>query len=328
METYPWRNGYYKVTGTIVYLIKLQDGKAEVRGSNDFLKIILKRVEGEDGNKVKLVYDYDVPMEESGMVVDDGRGIVFNGMMGDCKAELISEEEAEKIESDGDPINAPLCPYEPQPSKVGKCIWIAGAPGTGKSTAASILGRNHGYIYYEGDCFASIKNPYIPTSHKAPSMAQVDQRPLVGPGLEERKRIALAGWEAMISYMGGKCGPDALCELFFHQSLDVARERKRLGGDFVVAGVAPSRKLRDLIRKNIGEDIVIIVLEMDREMSMDRLRKRHDAEKGTDLEELLEGFSTFSDTPEGDEDGVFQIKLSLGMEKEDVVERILEKIKQ
>jgi len=328
METYPWRNGYYKVTGSFNYLIKLQDGKAEVKGSNDFKKIVLKKVEGDNGNKVKLMYDYDIPFEEYGTVVDNGCRIVFKGMLGDYKAELISEEEAKVIEYDGDPIEAPPCPYEPQPEKVGKCIWIAGAPGTGKSTAASILGRKHGYIYYEGDCFAQIKNPYIPTSHEASSMAQVYQRPLVGPGLEERKRVAKAGWEAMISFMGGKCGPDALSELYIHQSLDVARERKRLGGDFVVAGVAPSRKLRDLIRKNIGEDIVIIVLEMDREMRMDRLRKRHDAEKGTDLEELLEGFSTFSDTPEGDEDGVFQIKLSLGMEKEDVVERILETIKQ
>ena len=46
-----------------------------------------------------------------------------------------------------------------QPEKPGKIIWLTGAPGMGKSTSAQILGREHGHVYYEADCFGGLKNP-------------------------------------------------------------------------------------------------------------------------------------------------------------------------
>ena len=39
----------------------------------------------------------------------------------------------------------------------GRIIWVTGAPGMGKSTTAQILARNHGFVYYEADCFGSLK---------------------------------------------------------------------------------------------------------------------------------------------------------------------------
>ena len=39
---------------------------------------------------------------------------------------------------------------------LGKIIWLSGAPGMGKSTTAQILGRLHGYVYYEADCFGKM----------------------------------------------------------------------------------------------------------------------------------------------------------------------------
>ena len=43
----------------------------------------------------------------------------------------------------------------------------------GKSTSAQILGRDHGYVYYEADCFGGLKNPYVPLNVDNPTMAQV-----------------------------------------------------------------------------------------------------------------------------------------------------------
>ena len=53
----------------------------------------------------------------------------------------------------------------------------------GKSTTAQILARSYDYVYYEADCFGSMKNPYIPLDVENPSMAQIHQKNLAGPGM-------------------------------------------------------------------------------------------------------------------------------------------------
>ena len=91
-----------------------------------------------------------------------------------------------------DPLAAPLCPYPLVPGAGGRLVWITGYPGTGKSTAAQIMARNHGqkkhdnpskvefndiyflgYVYFEGDCFWGLKNPYVPVNVSNPTMAKV-----------------------------------------------------------------------------------------------------------------------------------------------------------
>ena len=55
---------------------------------------------------------------------------------------------------------------------------FTGPPGSGKSTSAQLLGRHHGYIYYEGDCFPLGCNPFVDLSAKNPSLAVGLQNPL------------------------------------------------------------------------------------------------------------------------------------------------------
>ena len=87
----------------------------------------------------------------------------------------LTEEEYIAFLNDFDPIESPPNNYKIQPenqgftfckhkfwknlnlSDLGKLIWITGPPGTGKSTTAQCLARDHGYVYYEADCFASLK---------------------------------------------------------------------------------------------------------------------------------------------------------------------------
>ena len=98
---------------------------------------------------------------------------------------------AEKLGDYADPISCPPCPYPLVPGAGGRLVWITGYPGTGKSTAAQIMARNHGqnhnnpskvdfndiyflgYVYFEGDCFWGLKNPYIPVNVSNPTMAKV-----------------------------------------------------------------------------------------------------------------------------------------------------------
>ena len=57
-------------------------------------------------------------------------------------------------------------------------LCFLGPPGAGKSTTAQLFGRNHGYVYYEADCFMSQVNPFMDLNTDDPSLAQVSQTPL------------------------------------------------------------------------------------------------------------------------------------------------------
>ena len=118
-----------------------------------------------------------------------------------------------------------------------------GAPGMGKSTTAQILARNHGFVYYEADCFGSLKvdlcidyalkqnllqNPYIPLDVDNPSMAQMNQRVLGGPGIEERRKLVQRSqkiWSDILK--GNDYDKDLMTEFYDALALDIASEKKR-----------------------------------------------------------------------------------------------------
>ena len=69
-------------------------------------------------------------------------------------------------------------------------LWITGAPGLGKSTVAQMLGRDHGFVCYEGDCFGNCMNPYIPLEAESPSLAQWNQKVLRGGVWNRGERLS------------------------------------------------------------------------------------------------------------------------------------------
>merc|ERR1711936_933715 len=104
--------------------------------------------------------------------------------------ERITEEQVSEIERSGlDPLAAPPGPYTVQPDRQGRLVWLTGPPGAGKSTSAQLLGRLHGWVYYEVDCFTGLRNPFIPLDVVNPSMMQTRQKSLEGEGREERKLV-------------------------------------------------------------------------------------------------------------------------------------------
>merc|ERR1719350_1330871 len=103
---------------------------------------------------------------------------------------------------DGDSIDAPSNQYKVEPERQGRLIWISGPPGLGKSTSAQLLSREHGFVYYEADCFFGLRNPYIPPDVENPTLATRMQRKLIGEGADERRKVSEKGVGAWMKLIG------------------------------------------------------------------------------------------------------------------------------
>ena len=298
----PWRDGNYKAEGGFAELLFITKEKAVPLGQ-EFVMTFKYGDFGEASEKIAEMsgeknYSVEVRFEamgrefvDHGVLLEGGTKFILETMVGVSTLEWIDEEEAEKLANDGDPLEAPASPYPPQPERQGRLIWITGPPGLGKSTSAQLLSRKHGFIYYEGDCFFGLRNPYIPANVENPSLAQTKQRKLVGEGVKERKAIcdkAVKQWEALLE---GREVEEADLEAMYREMCkDIARERARLGGDWAIAVVLHSQSMRDFVRSTphslswltltlrsqLGPDLEIVVLEMTLEEQMERIRGRHE----------------------------------------------------
>jgi hypothetical protein len=206
---------------------------------------------GQNSYNIEFIYTFGKDFIEPGVVSEDGFKITTKGIMGVTVLEWMSEKEAEAFEADadGDPIKAPPGPYKIQPDYLGKFLWITGAPGLGKSTSAQLLSKNYGYVYYEGDCFERCQNPYIPADVTNPTMAVFSQKPLKGEGLDTRMQHCKKAVGMFMEIFNGKeFDLEVAKEFYSCMCDDILSERKRIGGDWVIAFIAFTRNLRDHIR--------------------------------------------------------------------------------
>ena len=137
----------------------------------------------------------------------------------------------------------------------------------GKSTSAQILGKNHDYVYYEGDCFGGLKNPFNKIDSENPSLDQIKMKNLkgtlktvsilphilgeyfLGKGSTERAAFMKKAQEIWGPLMAGQeYDHSVMTEYFGLMAQDIASQKKRIGGNWAVATVVFNRADRDVIR--------------------------------------------------------------------------------
>ena len=108
---------------------------------------------------------------------------------------------------------------------------------------------------------------------------------------------------------------------------DVLHQNKRLGGRMAVAHAVFSRKQRDSMRKILGPECVFIVLNMSRECQKKRVLARHGSQGGPLDDSFLNMLIKFAEMyePAGeDEENAYNVTITEDMDREDVIEKILE----
>ena len=341
----PWKDGYYrtrtntsrlfKVTGE-TFIMHRVSGKPTNMDSpmyNGTLKFGDFGDAHPDVAKVSGKPRYNVEMNAWGgmwkphlIVSDDGKSLAHFGMTNSVDFfEWMSDEEYTALIDSGDPVDAYPHPYKVQPENQGKLLWLSGAPGLGKSTCGLLLARNEGYVYYEADAFMGHLNPYVPVDVDEPSLATLTQNALKGVP-QDRIDVVTEAMDHMIALMKGKeYDFDKAASFYTAMSKDIAREQKRIGGDFVIAQAVPTRAFRDHIRAQLGPNLIFVVLHMSKEDQTARIKRRHgDTDGFTDI--FSEIYSTFEPAGE-DEPNAIHVLVTNDMTRDDVVEKILRLVK-
>ena len=341
----PWKNGHYrtKMYPTLLYLVEGEDfiifaasGKTTTQNPmfigtwkyGDFGEASAD-VAKESGKK-----NYNVQITAMGgvwtpkaVLSDDGKRLTHYGMAhGVDEFTWMSDEEAEQFINSGEPVEQPTCPYKIQPENQGKLLWLSGAPGLGKSTSGLLLARNFGYVYYEADAFMNHLNPYVSPEVDEPTLATFEQPHLKGVPQQRIDDVA----EAMNDFMGLTEGGDydieRLCKFYSWMCEDIAREQKRIGGDWAIAQAVPTREIRERIREKLGPNLLFVVLHMSKEDQAARIKSRHGDEES--FVEMLTKMYDLYETAAEDEPNAITVTISKDMTRDEVVEKIQKDVKE
>ena len=130
----PWRDGKYKsgdgghdlitINGDTVTFVSFNKAKLKY-GSFGPADARIVEMTGQSDYNVELSYNFvNKEMSDYGVILEDGTKLVLKGMSGIRTRIWISDEEAELIENDGDPIEAPTSPYKIEPERQGRSVFF------------------------------------------------------------------------------------------------------------------------------------------------------------------------------------------------------------
>ena len=342
METqYPWKDGIYKIGDLSNRIFKVNGQNVDMQkiteGDNGSVQSVIwkhglfgechpevKKITRKKTNNIQILM-WGGKWRSEGVISDDGKTItIWSSMSNQLDVfEWISEEEYTEIRNSGDPYDAPTSHYKVQPDNVGKLLWITGRPGTGKSTIAQHISKTLGYVYYEGDAFLGLVNPYIPPN-KNEMISAVGQQTRLRGIPQERLNVLAKYGAAFKSLRDGQdfdmssleAGYDEMCK-------DIIRERARIGGDWVIAHGTETKSLRDYIRKKLGPDLIFVALDMNKELQMRRLEHRHG---NRDEIRYPDWVYKLFEPAQPHENQLIEIVLDSEMSRDDVIQEIFKKI--
>ena len=314
----PWMDGDYK-SGKINWAIVRVDGNKQVLHQ---LKFLNAESEAEHvmhwqplgNNTIAITLDgQTAEATVNGSHITGGPGLLALNPL-----TWITPQEAKVIRNRGkQSVAAPELPYPLTPDKQGKLVVVTGPPGSGKSTVAGMIAHNGTWVFYEGDGFMLGHNPYV-----FPNESVVDVRSekpaLIGAGMHERMLAVLGFVKNQRMWEKDHSVSRSPTERFYRlMAEDIKKERKRVGGDWIVAFAMSRRSDRDIFREELGEDLLFVVIDISLELAKERL-----AGRGIGEESMAEIHWKFQPAEE-DEPQTAGFQMLAGVSKQDNANAVL-----
>ena len=204
--------------------------------------------------------------------------------------------------------------------KLGKFAFITGPPGSGKSTTGGIIAKDHDWVNYEGDGFTFGFNPYV-----FPNESQVDARSdkpaLIGEGMLARGWAIVEFGDNQMKRFANITTDRSPTDRFYNlMSEDILKERKRVGGDWIVTYAVAKRADRDVIRKVLGEDLIFVVLDISLDLVIERLEGRGQRE------EEIAAYYNFYEPAQEDEPNTISFEIKRGVTREENAQAVFDLI--
>ena len=355
--TTPWKEGLWKVKSDedTNYVHVIRGSKAIVKGIVEALDNPdctqsgfqgrwmsgsygeaaeeLKNLTGIAENNIELSYAFGPygTKNYQGILSEDGKTCYAIAEDDPAKKieefQWLDEDSIKEISGSFEDMNERSHPYKVQPEQTigekGSLIFLTGVPGCGKSVTALKLAQNEGFVYYEGDCFIRMKNPYIPLDVKEPSLAHRKQ-PKVR-GLSEEDLNAFPAAEKLFTKdlsKGDVSKQNIIIPFLQLLAQDIVSEKKRIGGDWVVAFPVPTRKMRDMIRRECNATFINLTISEDTQRT--RLSRRHNKDEDGDKKvNWLASMHKAFEPVEADEKDAYELIILPGMGKDAVTEKVL-----
>ena len=105
---------------------------------------------------------------------------------------------------------------------------------------------------------------------------------------------------------------------------DIKKERARIGGDWAVSCVLHTKKMREIVREELGKELLVICLNMEMEEQMDRIRSRHLGDEK--VVERMKTVYNLCEQASSDESNTCEVKIDARKNPDDVLKMVLQKI--